>query len=185
MNALRIAAVALALMALPGCASDADVDELPGPVVLEPLPKLELPGTTASPAGMYGWEGGPGGTRGMHLVDGDRLVTSISFSVGPGCLTPSADQAPHAVRVAGFPGIAVEPYLPPVSFGGGYDDATTRAHQLEIGDRFLCAFVTWHADTTPIERDAALRVLQTIRAQPSGPNAVRITFMLLHGWDTG
>ena len=185
MNSLRVAAAALALIALPGCTSNADVDELPGPVVLEPLPKLKLPGTTASPAGEYGWEGGPGGPRGMHLVVNGREVASISFAVGPACLKPQAEQPQVRVRVAGFPGVAVEPYLPPAAFGGNDGDETTRAHQLAIGDRFLCVFVTWHATTTPIEVDTTLRILETIRAQPSGPNAVRITFMLQHGWDTG
>jgi hypothetical protein len=46
-------------------------------------------------------------------------------------------------------------------------------------------FVTWNSTTTIVELEAAVQVLDTLRAEPIGENRVRITFTLPEGWDIG
>ena len=46
-------------------------------------------------------------------------------------------------------------------------------------------YVTWHPATTADELDAAVRILDTLRAQPIGSDRIRIVFTLEGGWDTG
>lgn len=184
LNAARIAVAvaALALAPLVGCANL---------VTPSALPALRLPGTTASPAGEYGWEGGPGERPwggGMHQVieDGNdaREATAMLFAVGAGCLTANQEQlAP--VRVAGFGGVSVEPYEPPVAFGGPDGNEITRAYALAVGGRTLCVYLTWHPATTADELDAAVKILDTLRAMPIGADRIRIVLTLEDGWDTG
>jgi hypothetical protein len=152
------------------------------------LPSRRLPGTRASAAGEYGWQGGAGASAGMHkVIEGSnaREVAALIFEVGEDCLAAGQAQESTPVRIAGFDGVSVEPYDPPVPFGGPDGDEITRAHALAVSDRTLCVFVTWHATTTDDERDAALQVLETLRAEPIGDQEIRITFMLDEGWDTG
>ena len=153
------------------------------------LPNLRLPGTTASPAGDYGWQGGPSGPRGMHKVIGagqnSREATEFLFSVGGHCLGLLEEEGSQPVRVAGFDGVVVEPFEPPVTFGSAKGNETTRAYRLLVGDRTLCLFLTWHPDTTDEEREALERILETIRAEPIGIDSVRMNFTLDEGWDTG
>jgi hypothetical protein len=157
-----------------------------GPPIAGPLPLLTLPGTTASPAGEYGWEGGPnpGSGAGMHKVLGGNHETALVFRVGPACLAGDGQEA-VPVRVAGFDGVSIEPYQPPVPFGSADGDEITRAHALEVGGRTLCVFLTWNPRTTDAELAAAEHVLDTLRAVPMGEDRVRITFMLDTGWDVG
>ncbi|MBA2374494.1 MAG: hypothetical protein H0V74_09905, partial [Chloroflexi bacterium] len=61
---------------------------------------------------------------------------------------------------------------------------TTAAYALPIGDRTLCAYLTWDAATTPDELNAAREVLESIRGQPFGQDGIRINFTLPAGWDT-
>jgi hypothetical protein len=152
------------------------------------LPALRLPSTHVSPAGEYGWEGAPGGSRaGMHRVTGDgsgaREATAMLFAVGAECLTPSEEQQ-LPVRVAGFDGVSVEPYEPAVGFNQ-VGDEITRAYALAVGDRTLCLYLTWHPTTTDDELDAAVKILDSLRAQPIGEDRIRIVFALDKGWDTG
>ncbi len=159
------------------------------------LPRLRLPGTSPNePAGEYGWEGSAGSTpsgpqNGMHRVvdDGPRAreATAILFSAGPDCLGAFDVRDATNVRVAGLTGVFIEPYEPPVTFGGADGGDVTRAYALEVEDRTLCVFVTWLPETTPEELREALAVLETIRAQPIGSDGVRINFTLPSGWDTG
>ena len=157
-----------------------------GPPATSSLPALKLPGNAASPAGEYGWEGGPGSRAGMHKVnEGEGEVAELIFKVGPSCLPAGAEQAAVPIRVAGFDGVSVQPFEPPVTFGSADGDETTRAHALAVGDRTLCVFLTWHSTTTAAELTAAEAILDTIRAEPVGESSVRITFMLDEGWDIG
>jgi hypothetical protein len=185
-----LAIAAIALLALVAC----DDDDTPGAVPEPTLPALDLPARIGpSPAGDYGWQGGPGDGAFMHLVVGDgvssREATEMTFAVGADCLGAFQGQQEVSVRVAGFEGKSVEPYEPPVPFGtrgGGQDgDEITRAHALDIGDRTLCVFLTWHATTTVEELDAAEKILDTLRAEPVGEDQIRVTFTLEEGWDTG
>jgi hypothetical protein len=152
---------------------------------------LRLPGTRASAAGVYGWEGGPGSSSipMMHKVIGEgddvREATALIFRVGANCLGSVDDLSVEPVHIAGFDGVVVERYEPPVTFGPPQGVEITRAHALAIGDRTLCAFVTWQPSTTEAELDAAIRVLDTIRAEPIGDDRIRIRFTLDAGWDTG
>ena len=157
--------------------------------------RLRLPGTTASPAGEYGWVGGTGASAGMHRVigedEGAREATVMRFSVGADCLSarpgavPSQGHAPVAIRLGGWDGYSVEPYLPVVGFGRLQGDETTRGYQLAVGDRTLCVWLTWHATTTVEELDAAMRILDTLRVEPVGDSRIQVLFTLGAGWDTG
>ena len=150
------------------------------------LPKLPLPGTRSSPAGEYGWEGGPGSAAGMHrVIEGEgREATVLIFRVGDDCLAASEDRQ-VAVNVAGLDGVSVEPYEPPVPFGSSDGNEITRAYALPVADRTLCVFLTWHATTTEGELEAAEGTLDTLRAVPVGEDRIRITFTLQEGWDIG
>jgi hypothetical protein len=88
------------------------------------------------------------------------------------------------VSVAGFDGISIERYEPAVPFNNDGDEIT-RAYALAVDNRILCVYVTWHATTTEEELRAALDILDTIQAQPIGPDGIRITFTLPDGWDSG
>lgn len=151
------------------------------------LPALPLPRTVASPAGDYGWEGGPGSRAGMHKVNEreGRDVASLIFAVGPDCLSGGDGPETGTVRVAGFDSVSIEPFEPPVPFGGMDGGEITRAHALAVGDRTLCVFLTWPPTTTPDELAAAMAILDTIRAVPIGEDRVRIVFTLDEGWDIG
>ncbi|HEX5012572.1 MAG TPA: hypothetical protein VFV72_00325 [Candidatus Limnocylindrales bacterium] len=165
--------------------------ERPSPSPVESEPPLRLPGTRASPAGVYGFEAGPrtSATARMHKVIGEggavREATALTFRVGANCLGSINDSATEPVRVAGFDGVAVEPYEPPVTFGPSRGTEVTRAYALAVDDRTLCAFVTWQPSTTDLERNAALHVLDTIRTQPIGDDRLQVSFTLDEGWDTG
>lgn len=123
----------------------------------------------------------------MHRVIGGgndaREATAMLFAVGADCLTASREQQ-TPVRVAGFNGVSVEPYEPPVQFGY-VGDEITRAYALGVGDRTLCVYLTWHPTTTEEELDAVVRILDTLRAEPIGEDRIRIVFTLEDGWDTG
>lgn len=158
------------------------------PAAAGSLPVRRFPGTRLpSSPGEYGWEGAAGQQEGMHRVIGDGTdghETSMVFAVGPDCLATSGKpQVP--VRVAGFDGVAVEPYEPPVVFGTADGDEITRAYALAVGDRTLCIFVTWRPATPDDERDAALRIVDTLRAEPIGEDRIRIIFDPGDGWDSG
>jgi hypothetical protein len=157
-----------------------------GPSAAGSLPNRSLPGTRASAGGEYGWEGEPGDRAGMHKVNESegREVAALTFAVGPDCLTERAGQEALPIRLAGFDGVSIEPYEPPVTFGAG-DDPVTRAHALAVGIRTLCVFLTWESTTTADELAAAEDVLDTLRAVPVGGSRIRITFTLDEGWDTG
>jgi hypothetical protein len=208
---VALAVAALALAPLAGCTSDltpSPVPETPSlPASPTPtseaevsprttseatLPRLRLPRTTASSAGEYGWEGGPGSrpyAAGMHLVIEEagrfREATALMFAIGPDCLEAREDQQAVPVRVAGLDGWSIEPYEPVATFGREVGDETTRAYALAVGDRTLCVFITWHATTTDDEREAAVRIPDTLRAEPIGEDRIRIVFTLENGWDTG
>lgn len=154
-----------------------------------------LPGTSASPAGVYGWDGQPGEGAGMHWFPQEGLdsreAIAMRWSVGPDCLSvapgavASQEHGPVPVRLAGHDGIAIEPYLPPVGFSSGLEDATTRAYELAVGDRTLCLWLTWHETTTDEELDEADRILDHLRVEPLGDGRIRVMFTLGPGWDTG
>jgi hypothetical protein len=154
-------------------------------------PSLEargLPGMSPNePAGVYGWQTGAL-FDGMHWVvegaDGDYRAVSMLFDSGPDCLHDNdAERAP--VVVAGFDGVAVEPYEPVMVYGTEKGTETTRAYALDVENRTLCVFVTWEPQTTPAELEDVFEILESIKAQPLGIDAVRINFTLPAGWDTG
>jgi hypothetical protein len=120
----------------------------------------------------------------MHRVVDSREATAMMFDVGAGCLQAS-EEVQRPVRVAGFDGVSVEPYEPPVSFGGAAEGETTRAFELVVGDRILCIYLTWNAATTDDELAVAERVMDTLRAVPIGEDGVRLVVTLEAGWDTG
>ena len=181
---LGVAMATLSLAVLSGCATEVTPSAAPATQPQPSLPDLRLPGTTTSPAGDYGWEPGQRGPSGMHRVVDAREVTAIVFRVGTGCLQVS--QAPQIpVRLGGLDGVVVEPYEPPVSFGGAAAGETTRAHALAVGDRVLCVYLTWNAATTDDELAAAEQALETLRAEPIGPDSVRLVITMEAGWDTG
>jgi hypothetical protein len=151
------------------------------------LPALRLPGTRSSPAGKYGWEGGLGERAGMHRVievREPREATAMVFEVGPECLRST--QTPRVpVRVAALDGVSVEPYEPPVTFGSLSAGTVTRAYALAVGDRTLCVYLTWNDATTAAELDEAVRILDTLEAEPISASRIRLVFTLEDGWDIG
>lgn len=163
-----------------------EVSPTPTPEPAGSLPALRFPSTRGG-SGEYGWGGFPGARGGMHRVVGDgngaREATAMFFEVGADCLKASREQQ-TPVRVAGFDGVSVEPYEPPVPFNN-VGDEITRAYALAVGDRTLCVYLTWHPATTDDELAAAVRILDTLRAEPIGENQVRIVFTLEDVWDTG
>lgn len=125
---------------------------------------------------------------GMHKPVDDGITsyeTSLTFAIGPNCLSADKSQDAHPVRIAGLDGVAIEPYEPSVTFGSPTEGDVTRAHAFAVADRTLCVFVTWQASTPEDEREAALAVLETILAEPIGDDRIRVRFMLDAGWDTG
>ena len=90
------------------------------------------------------------------------------------------------MTVAGLDGLYVEPYRTLASRSCMSQSAeTTGAYALAIGDRTLCVYLTWDPDTTQDELEAARQVVESIRAEPLGPDGIRINFSLPRGWDTG
>lgn len=158
------------------------------------LPDLGLPGTRGDePAGEYGWTGARGSKTGMHSVIEDESSpdafrqTQLFFAVENDCFPAAPGAEPTAVTVAGLDGLYLEPYDDPsvlfiIPPRGGH---TTGAYALPIGDRTLCAYLTWDPATTPDELGAAREVLESIRGQPFGQDGIRINFTLPAGWDTG
>ena len=158
------------------------------------LPDLGLPGTRGDePAGEYGWTGARGSKTGMHSVIEDESSpdafrqTQLIFAVENDCFPAAPGAEPTAVTVAGLDGLYLEPYDDPsvlfiIPPRGGQ---TTGAYALPIGDRTLCAYLTWDPATTPDELSAAREVLESIRGQPFGQDGIRINFTLPAGWDTG
>jgi len=119
----------------------------------------------------------------MHWVTDDGEVAAMRFAHRHSCFR-SADAATVPVTVAGYEGAYVEPYEPPVTFVG-VGDEITRAYELKIGSGNLCVYVTWHPTTTADELDAALGILDTIRAEYRDDGSIRIVFTLTDSWDTG
>ena len=124
----------------------------------------------------------------MHkVVGGDqdaRETTALNFAVGPDCLRTPQDEPAQPVRVGELDGVVVEPYDPPVTFIPPIGDETTRAYRLAVGDRTLCVFLTRHATSTDDEWNAAVQIMDTLRAVTVGQR-VRVTFTLDGGWDIG
>lgn len=152
------------------------------------LPNLGMPGTRGPfPAGEFGWTGELGSKTGMHsVIENESRQTQLIFAVGNDCFRAAPGAKPTAATVAGLDGLYLEPYDDPsvlfiVPPGGG---ETTAAYALPIGDRTLCAYLTWDAATTPDELNAAREVLESIRGQPFGQDGIRINFTLPAGWDT-
>lgn len=173
--------------AVPDSTESPSASRAPIPSAAATLPRLSLPRSRGGPPGEYGWEGGAGERAGMHLVIEDpgdiREATAMIFAVGADCLTASREQR-TSVRVAGFDGVSVEPYEPPVPFNN-VGDEITRAYALAVGDRTLCVYLTWHPTTTTDELGAAVRILDTLRAEPIGEDRIRVVFTLEDEWDTG
>ncbi len=184
----------LAALTLAGCTSDLSPSVAVSPAatpVASGFGSLRLPGTRASPPGEYGWEGQPGEGAGMHWFPGEgddsREAIAMRWSVGADCLSrspgavASQEHGPVPVRLAGWDGKSIEPYLPPIGYGGGLEDATTRAYELAVGDRTVCLWLTWHATTTDEELDEAMRILDTLRVEPIGDSRIRIRIHV-GGW---
>jgi hypothetical protein len=171
--------------AAPTKTTQPEADFATAPAIVTTLPALPLPGPRGGPAGDYGWDGEPHSPKsGLHRVGSNGEATALLFAVGPDCLKRSSDQRAVQRRVAGFDAEIVEPFKPPVAFNG-VGDEITRAYALAVGDRTLCVYVTWHLTTTEADRDAALHVVDTIRAVPMYKDWVRVNFTLGRGWDTG
>lgn len=156
------------------------------------LPNLGLPGTRGDePAGEYGWTGARGSKTGMHSVIEDESSpdasrqTQLIFAVENDCFPAAPGAEPTAVTVAGLDGLYLEPYDDPSVQFMDRGGETTGAYSMPIGDRTLCAYLTWDSATTPDELNAAREVLESIRGQPFGQDGIRINFTLPAGWDTG
>ena len=153
-----------------------------------------LPGTTASPAGKYCWEGAPsvpGRQRdpsGMHRVIGDgddeREVVAMLFAVGPDCLKASRESrypceslastalssSPSSQRShsAGTKTTTRREPTPSPSATGPYASTSPGTH----GRR-------------PTSWTRPRRSLNLLQATPIGSDRVRTLFTLDAGWDTG
>ncbi len=161
------------------------------------LPALRLPGTSRRAggylAGEYGWTGALGSFTGMHSViqnsgsPDEFRQTQLTFAVEDDCFAYGTDAEPEPVTVAGLDGLYVEPYEDPdvLFYFPPRGGETTGAYALAIGDRTLCAYLTWDSATTQDELEAARQVVESLRGQPFGPNGIRINFTLPAGWDTG
>jgi hypothetical protein len=148
-----------------------------------PLPKLGMPGHTASPAGMYGSQLDPGGRTRMHNVV--ETWTEIEFAALEDCFAAGEWSEPVPVTIGGLDALSVEPYRGDPSVPLRREpQATTAAYALPVGDRMLCAYLSWGPATTPTELDAARAVIRSIQAQPVG-RAIRFVFTTEAGWDTG
>lgn len=165
------------------------------------LPARGMPGTRGPYlAGEFGWTAFELGSKtGMHSVienessPDESRQTQLIFAVENDCFPAARPRRgdvpaakPTAKTVAGLDGLYLEPYDDPsvlfiVPPRGG---ETTAAYALPIGDRTLCAYLTWDAATTPDELNAAREVLESIRGQPFGQDGIRINFTLPAGWDT-
>ena len=168
---------------------------------VEPTPSVaespgwanRMPGTTASPAGVYGTTVLPPSwgswSAGMHsvVVDGTEFrQTAITFAAEVDCFAGGTGPEPVPVTIAGLDGMYVEPYEDPsVLFGSPRAGVTTGAYALPIGDRTLCVYLTWDPATTPDELEAARQVVESIRGQPFQEHGIQINFTLPAGWDTG
>jgi len=119
----------------------------------------------------------------MHWVTDDGEAAAMFFAHEDSCFD-RADGVPVSVAVAGYESAYLEPYEPPVVFNG-VGDEITRAYELKIGSGTLCVYVTWHPTTTADELDAALGILDTLRAEYREDGSIRITFTLTDRWDTG
>lgn len=159
------------------------------------LPARGMPGTRRpSLAGEYGWTGELLGSKtGMHSVIGNESSpdefrqTQLIFAVENDCFPAAPGAKPTAKTVAGLDGLYLEPYDGPgvLFIAPPRGGETTAAYALPIGDRTLCAYLTWDAATTPDELNAAREVLESIRGQSFGEDGIRINFTLPAGWDTG
>lgn len=149
------------------------------------LPELGLPGTRPDePAGEYGWTGALHSSGGMHWVienqsspDAFRqtqLVVAVKNVCFPTSLTATGAE-PTAVTVAGVDGFYLEGHTtnPSLLFSSPRGGSTTGAYALPIGDRTLCAYLTWDRATTADELNAAREVLESIRGQPFGKDGIR------------
>ncbi len=157
------------------------------------LAALGLPGARTAPAGQYGWTGSLGASTGLHSVIGNPgspdafRQTQLTFAVADDCFAYGTDVVPQPVTVAGLEGTYVEPYEDPavMFMPPPRGSAATGAYALAVGDRTLCVYLTWDLDTAQAELEAARQVVESLRAQPFGPDGVRINFTLPDGWDTG
>lgn len=147
-----------------------------------------LPGFTLDePAGIYGWTSDAGGSIGMHFVvpigSSDSRQTQLVFKVQSDCFPAGGDPIPG--RVAGFDAKYVEPYdSANVTFLPWSDTGeTTGAYALRVGDRTLCAYLTWDQATTDEELAAGKQIIGSIRARPHGQDGLQINFTLPRGWD--
>ena len=194
LTTLAAGAIALGSNPTPRVTSESSMEASATPMAS--LPNLGLPGASRRGggfvAGEFGWTGASGSMGGMHSVvedpaapDGFRQI-QLTFAVEDDCFAYGADTAPRTVEVAGFDALYIEPYdAPDVLFTIPRGAATTRAYAVAIADRTLCLYLTWDPDSTQEELESARQVLQSIRAQPYGPDGIRINFTLPDGWDTG
>ncbi|HLC03113.1 MAG TPA: hypothetical protein VJK02_08765 [Anaerolineales bacterium] len=152
------------------------------------LRALGLPGARGGPPGEYGWTGALGSSTGMHsVVEGasEFRQTQITFAVENECFAGGEGPEPVRMTVAGLDGLYVEPYQDPGVLFVARGGERTGAYALPIGDRTLCVYLSWDPATTQVELDAALRVVESIRGQPFGPDGIRINFTITTLWDTG
>lgn len=157
---------------------------------------LRFPGTRVSPAGVYGSVVAPPAgerafSRGMHNVvemGTDFRQTQLTFATADDCFAGAEGPEPVPARIAGLDGLYVEPYADPAVQFVFLPERETRtgAYALPVGDQTLCVYLSWDADTTAEELDAARQVVESLRArryrQTSG---IQIEFTLPEGWDTG
>lgn len=153
------------------------------------LPDLPLPGARGGFMGEYGWTGSPSSIGRMHHVvdggNGNFRQTQLVFTVRDDCFANGDGPNPVPVTVAGFDGLYVEPYDDPGVLFAVQGGERTGAYALAVGGRTLCVYLSWDPTTTQAELDAGRAVVESIRAQPIGPNGIRIVFTLPGGWDTG
>jgi hypothetical protein len=162
-----------------------------GPLPSDPaptpeLPRLEMPGTRASPAGEYGWEGVTGTEAGMHYVPARADAgTAMTFAVREDCYAgAAAAEGPTTVTVGGYDATVVQPHEPGIGYPTRGSEIT-RAYAVDVDGTTLCIFVSWYPATLQSDIDAAIQVVESIRAQERGEGRVRITFTLPAGWDVG
>ena len=165
-------------------AEPSGLDESPAPI-----PSLRLPGARGGMAGEYGWTGALGARAGMHKIvaGAPDSQTQLTFAVADDCFAYGTDADPVPVTVAGFDGLYFEPYEDPgvMFMPPPRSVETTGAYALAIGDRTLCVYLTFDPATPQVELESARQVVESIRAQPFGPDGIRISFTLPAGWDTG
>jgi hypothetical protein len=102
------------------------------------------------------------------------------------CFAGADGPEPVPVTIGGVNGMYVEPYGDPsvqVTQPQG-DGTTTAAYALPFEDQTLCVYLSWDADISAEELEAARQVVESIRGHRHRAG-VQFILTLPAGWHTG